>query len=140
MLDLDISYDKVDRKNLIREMKEWLETHLKETVCAMITLTRVRTKGDPTDAIAILRRGVPQGAPTSPVLCNMHKDRLLNCAVETNFVRSSEGAIFMLTNCVLLKAKRQPQLEQWFRAATRGQTDGTRSGQWRSAILSRYST
>lgn len=115
----------MDRHELLGLMKEWIEGYLHAMIRAMLTPMRVRTKGDPTDYTAILTRGVPKGAPSSPVLFNMYIDRLAMYAEVTACILRGEGAVVMMADDFLQQERSQAQLQQLLDAAARwkGQVD-----------------
>lgn len=70
-LDLEKAYDKVDRRLLFTIMRKWIDEETTKMVSSLLGPIRILTSGDPTDYIAYLTRGVPQGSPSSPVLFNI---------------------------------------------------------------------
>lgn len=72
MLNLEKAYDKVDRKQLLQSLAEWIENEVLHMVRVTFGVFVVRTRGDQTSYVAKLTRSVAQDTPSSPV-------RELNC-------------------------------------------------------------
>lgn len=72
--DIAKAYDKVERKQLLQICARWIHDNELRMVRDMMGPMRVRTKGGPTGMRASIRRGVSQGAPSSPIYFNMYID------------------------------------------------------------------
>lgn len=87
-------------------------------VSSMLNPMRVRSKGDPIAYVATMTWGVSQGAPSLPVLFNIYIDALAITAESTEELRRRDGAIIMLADDVLLKARTHRGLQELADIAT----------------------
>lgn len=58
-----------------------------------------------------MTRGVPPGAPPSPILFNIYIDVLATTSGASDFVRGSNGAIVIVSDDALLQASTQRHLQ-----------------------------
>lgn len=114
VLDLEKAYDCVDRRKLLHIATKWLPTQILNMVRCLLRPLTVRSKGDPTNLTIVMTRGVPQGAPSSPVLFNMCINELGDEIRANEGTESDSGAAIMVADDVLLqatsRAKRQSLL------------------------------
>lgn len=67
VLDLEKAYNRVNRETLIELMKELIQEEVRGMARAMLGPMQIPTTGDPKKSRDLLTRGLPQGAPSSPV-------------------------------------------------------------------------
>lgn len=72
----------------------------------------MRTKSDPTNYEAVMMRGVPQGARSSPVLFNLYVNRLATDIEATVSARTGDCATVMMADDVLLQTRTQTGLKK----------------------------
>lgn len=67
VLDLEKAYDRVDRRKLLQVAGKWLPSDLLNMVRCLLGPLTIHSKGDRTNLHVTMTRGVPQGAPSSPI-------------------------------------------------------------------------
>lgn len=97
-------------------------------VRAILGPLRLPTKGDPEHYVAIPTRGVPQGAPSFPLMFNMYFDCLATYTEAIQCIGQNGGAVTMISDDVFLHAKLQDGLQQLLARAERWQTE--REASW----------
>lgn len=86
---------------------------------SMMGPIRAKNKGDPTDYRVVMTRGVPQGAPSSPIYFNVYLDELATEGERRAAGRSTgEGAALLVADDVLLQASTQRKLQELLDAST----------------------
>lgn len=76
VLDLDKTYNSLDRLTLLEVAITWLEGGLWNMESAVLGPFRIMTKVDPNKYRARMTQGVPQGAASSPQRFIMYIDHL----------------------------------------------------------------
>lgn len=117
VLDLEKAYDKVYRVKLIQNLARCLERDDPNMVRFTLRALTVRTRGDPTGCAALLTRGVPQEAPSSPVYFNAYIDELAYGARRRTCGRANERKVILVADDVLMQATTKQNLQHLLDAA-----------------------
>lgn len=103
VLELYNAYDRVDRRKLLHLATKWLSNTLLNIVRYFLGPLTICVKGEPTNTQVRITRGIPQGAPSSPVLFNMYIDELGDESSECVGTGDEEGAVIRIADGVLLQ-------------------------------------
>ena len=74
ILDLKSAYDSVPREKLMQKVRHKLSSHTASMIALELQPMTIVTKGDLSATTAIVSRGMPQGASSSPPLYNVNMD------------------------------------------------------------------
>lgn len=113
----------MDYQLLLEIISQWIDDETSSMVRALLSLTFFRAKNDPSNYVARIISGVPQGALSSPVLFNMYIDALATNTEASEQFRSGNGAVIMVADDVLLQAKFQQHLQGMIAIAKEWQTE-----------------
>lgn len=111
ILDLGKTYNKVDQHLFITAIAKWLDCETIRMIRALLGPMHITAKNDPTNYIATQTRGVPQVAPSSPVLFIMYVDSLATAVETIEQVRQGRWPVVMVEDDVLIQAKSQGELQ-----------------------------
>lgn len=118
VLYLAKAYDKVDGKKILCTAEKWLTGNEVDMMRAMLRVMKVRTRGEPTNYLARLTRGVPQGALSSPTYFNMYVNELAEEMERQGRGRGDgDGEIVLVADDVLCQARNQEILQELLNVA-----------------------
>lgn len=112
MIDVEkvYMYVRVDRRLLIEVAARWLKQELLRMVIGLISTLAATTKGDPADLTVQMMRGVPRGAPSSPVFFNMYINALeSDVRTDVSAENCDVNTVTMVADDILIQVSSEKQ-------------------------------
>lgn len=120
MLDLEKACDKLNMEKIVYALAKHLQSNVLNMARATLLPLQLRTKNDPTMREATVTRGVPQGAPSSPIYFNVYVNELALEAEEwTNRRGVRDGEMVLVADDVLIQAASRYELQELLNVATK---------------------
>lgn len=119
VLHQEKGYDKLNRKLQPELMNEWIDPVRIMIVRVQLRPLQIRMKSGTANYMARLMRGIPQGAPSSPLLFNIYVDQLAVNAELSECALNGNGGVFIVSDDVLLQARTQENLPSLIKIVAR---------------------